>query len=115
MGKAKNLIKPKKEPTYNLTAAQIKQIKEDAVNKAVAELQYKTFVYMLGLPLIVMHDKFGKLMKKEGRLETFIDEVLNQYEAVEKGYVSLDDLHEILLDEAGIQVEVENKRESRLI
>jgi len=56
---------------------------------------------MLGLPLMVLHDKwgFGKV-----RGERFIEQVLDLYDSFEKGYLSLDDIHNCLWEEGGIKL-----------
>jgi len=56
---------------------------------------------MLGLPLMVLHDKwgFGKV-----RGERFIEQVLDLYDSFEKGYLSLDDIHKCLWEEGGIKL-----------
>lgn len=56
---------------------------------------------MLGLPLMVLHDKwgFGKV-----RGERFIEQVLDLYNSFEKGYLSLDDIHNCLWEEGGIKL-----------
>ena len=47
--------------TYTLNDSQIKQIKDDAVKEAIDT----AFIYMLGLPVMIIHDKYPQLMKKE--------------------------------------------------
>lgn len=56
---------------------------------------------MLGLPLMVLHDKwgFGKV-----RGERFIEQVLDLYDSFEKGYLSLEDIHYCLWEEGGIKL-----------
>ena len=46
--------------TYTLNDSQIKQIKADAVKEAIDT----AFIYMLGLPVMIIHDKYPQLMKK---------------------------------------------------
>ena len=86
-----------KQATYNMT--------DDALNAIRAEEQKKAaetaFVCMLALPTIVIRDKFGEIMPKKGREETFV----NQYELFNQGYFTLDDLKECLLQETGIKFE----------
>lgn len=86
-----------KEPTINVKASDITSIKEDAAKKAAD----KAFFLMLGLPLMVLHDKwgFGKV-----RGERFIEQVLDLYDSFEKGYLSLDDIHNCLWEEGGIKL-----------
>lgn len=86
-----------KEPVINIKASDIENIKQDAAKKAAD----KAFFLMLGLPLMVLHDKwgFGKV-----RGERFIEQVLDLYDSFEKGYLSLDDIHDCLLEEGGIKL-----------
>ena len=46
--------------TYTLNDLQIKQIKDDAVKEAIDT----AFILMLGLPVMIIHDKYPQLMKK---------------------------------------------------
>ena len=50
---------------------------------------------------MVLHDKwgFGKV-----RGERFIEQVLDLYDSFEKGYLSLDDIHNCLWEEGGIKL-----------
>ncbi len=86
-----------KEPVINVKASDIINIKQEATKKAAD----KAFFLMLGLPLMVLHDKwgFGKV-----RGERFIEQVLDLYDSFEKGYLSLDDIHNCLWEEGGIKL-----------
>lgn len=88
-----------REPVYNLTYSQIQQMKKDATTEAVNT----AFILMMGLPIMVVHDKFGKIMKKEGREEIFAELLMEQYDSFEKGFFTLDDVKQVLLDECGLQ------------
>lgn len=48
-------IPVKKEPVVNIKAADVQKIKQDASKEAAD----KAFLLMLGLPVMVLHDKFG--------------------------------------------------------
>ena len=94
-----------KEPVINIKVSEIEAMKQDAVKKAVD----KAFFLMLAIPTMVIHDKFGKLMKRQGedgssREARFTDEVLELYDTFQKGYVSIPELHQCLLEEVGIDV-----------
>lgn len=101
MGKRAELRreKHKKETTYTLTASQIQAIKDEATAKAVRT----AFILMLGLPTMVIHDYFGKLMRKEKREETFVDLILDQYDGFERGYFTLEDVQTVLYEEANVK------------
>ena len=88
----------KKTPTYNFTLEQIEAIKQKTVKESVLTLIELT----LGLPVIVMHDKHGW---RKGRLEPFIDEILKLYDSYENGYLTLEDIREVLWEEAGVRIQ----------
>ena len=96
----------RKEPTYNLNESQILKIKQDAASKG-CDL---AFGLMLAIPVMVIHDKYPKLMRKEGREETFANLCLELYDHYDKGYVSLDDLAQCLYEETGMSLEETRKK-----
>ena len=91
-------IPVKKEPVVN--------IKADASKEAAD----KAFLLMLGLPVMVLHDKFGF-----GPVwcERFTDAVLELYDSFEKGYVSLEDIHLTLKEETGITIVSDGRLKDR--
>lgn len=78
-----------------------KQATKDAVNRA--------FFLMLAIPTMIIHDKFGKLMKRKNREATFVDLCVDLYDSFDKGYVTLDELAQVLKDEAGVEVKNESR------
>ena len=87
----------RKTPVYTLTSDQIEQIKVKATNDAV--------VYLLAVPVMVIHDHFGKLMKKEGREERFANMILETLDCVLKDFVTIEDLKKLLYEETGMKFE----------
>lgn len=87
----------KKEPVVNIKYSDVQQMKDEATKKA-ADI---AFLLMLGLPVLVLRDKwgFGKV-----RLERFIDQVIEMYEAFDEGYLTLDDIHQAIEEETGIKI-----------
>ena len=65
-----------------------------------------------GMAALIIHDKFGMLMKKEvegkSRKERFIDEWEKQYKLFEAGRMTLEDIQEVLRDECGITMKRED-------
>ena len=100
----------KKEVTRTMTLGQIRQMKQEMTELVADELLMKVF----GIATLVIHDKFGALMKKEvdgkSREERFVDECERQYELFEKGRLTLEDIQETLKEECGITMERKNKR-----
>lgn len=93
-----------KVATYNMNPSQIKNMKEDATKKAVDT----AFTLMLAIPVMVMHDKYPQLMRKEadgkGREERFAEMILDLYDSYDKGYVTLEDLATCLYEETGMRI-----------
>ena len=100
-GKAKP-EKKGKTPTYNFTLEQINAMmakaKEDAVKEAVGAL----IELMLGLPIMILHDKHGWGKTRNSRL---VDDVMNLYDSYEKGYLTLEDVREVLWEEAETRIQ----------
>lgn len=78
-----------------LTKAMIQQAKRSATNQATDNVVR----LMLALPVYVLHDKwgFGKV-----RCERFVEQMLELYDAYQQDYVTMDDLLQVLADEAGV-------------
>jgi len=91
----------RKDPMISIKQSDIDRMKEEATEKGCK----LAFNLMLALPAMVIHDKFGSLMKKDGRLERFVDMCMEEYKCYEEGYVTLEDMAKILKDEAGINLE----------
>lgn len=91
--------------TLNMNISQIIDVKKKATEEALD----LAFVLMLALPGMVIHDSFGKLMKKETRMETFVDLVLEQYECFRDGHIALEDLQTLLSVEAKWDVLIEKR------
>jgi hypothetical protein len=94
-----------KEPVLNMKVSDIQQIKTQATNTAADT----AFFLMLAIPVMVIHDKYPQLMRREvdgkQRAERFADLCLDLYDSFNKGYVTLDDLSQCLWEEAGIKLE----------
>ena len=100
--KAKNGAKVQKEPVINIKVSDIEKIKAEVYKKAIGDV----FTMMLGLPVMVLHDKFGF---GKVRCERFTDHVIDLYDSFEKDYIALDEVHEVLKREAGITISPEGK------
>lgn len=83
-----------------LTRAMIQQAKRTAANQATDQVAK----LMLALPVYVLHDKwgFGKT-----RCERFADDLLKLYDAYQQDYVTIEDLLQVLEDEAGMKISKE--------
>lgn len=92
-----------KAKTYVLNSDQIKQLKDEAVQEATST----TFTLMVGLPVMILHDKYSLLTKKEVdgkcREERFADMILELYDSFDKGFLTLDDIKNTLEEETGMK------------
>lgn len=88
----------KKEAVYHIKRSDLNYAKQEAAGKAIDT----AFKLMLGIPLMVLHDKYGWGGKK--RLPEFMDHVLELYDSFNHGYLTLDDIDNCLQKEAGIRI-----------
>lgn len=96
--------KPRKKgktPTYNFTLEQIQEMTKRATDRASHEAIKALIELTLGLPVMVMRDKHKWGKKRAGQLVDDIMELYNEYEA---GDFTLEDVREILWEEAGIRI-----------
>ena len=85
--------------TAIITQAYLDKLKKEATDEAVR----RAFSLMLGLPVMVLRDKFGF---GKVRAERFVDAVLDLYDAFDESYISLEDIHKVLKDELGITIDM---------
>lgn len=95
--------KKEKTATYNMTMEQIEGIKRAAVAEAVNE----ALVLLFGLPVMVLRDKHGF---DDAETDKFIDGVTDLYDSYKEGYITLKDVEQALLEEAGVSFEKELRR-----
>lgn len=103
---AKAGLPVRKEPVVNIKASDVRRIKQDASKEATD----MAFLLMLGLPVMVLHDKFGF---GPVRCERFAEAALELYDSFEKGFVTLEDIHRTLKEETGITVVSEGRLRER--
>ena len=94
-----------KEPVMNINRNDLMRIKKSATNAALDV----AFELMLGIPVMVIHDKFDQLSNAESngksREERFVEMCLDLYDSFDRGYLSLDDIRECLWAESGVKIE----------
>lgn len=110
--KTNHFFLPMKVPTKTFQEKKLRTVKGRAVLYTPPELveirqKYISALmpYAPSVPAMVIHDKFGSLMKKEGRVEKFVDLCMEEYKCYEEGYVRLDEMAKILKEEAGVEIE----------
>lgn len=89
-----------KAATLNINSDAVETMKQ----KATRDGAKIAFFLMLAIPTMVIHDKFGQLMKKDNREKTFVDLCMDTYQCYEKGYVTIEELRQLLKEEAGIEM-----------
>lgn len=97
--------KAKAGRTLQINAQQLKTIKEQATEEAVT----LAFELMLAIPVMILHDYYPKLMRKEvdgkNREERFVALCMDLYDTFQQGYVTLEELRQCLYEEGGIKIE----------
>lgn len=91
----------RKDPMVSIKQSDIDRMKEEATGKGCK----LAFNLMLEIPAMVIHDHYGELMKKDGRVSRFVDLCMEQYKCYEEGYITLEELAKCLKDEAGVEVD----------
>lgn len=81
-----------------LTKAMMLQAKRSAANQATDQV----IKLMLALPVYVLHNDWGF---GQVRCERFMTQVLELYDAYQRDYVTMDDLLQVLADEAGVTID----------
>lgn len=93
-----------KPKTITITADYLEQLKKEISLDATET----AFEYMMCIPLIILHDHYGRLNKKEVdgmcREERFFELCLDQFESFSQKYVSLQDMAEAVKTETGFDV-----------
>ena len=92
-----------KESVFTMKKSDIDKVKEDATHQSI-EVAFKL---MLGIPVKVLSENFGKITKLnvdgKSREERFTDLCLKIWDDFNADKVSLTDLQDILTDKCGIQ------------
>lgn len=92
-------IGAEKDPTVFVKASEIKRREDEARDEGIT----LGFELMLAMPIMVLRDKHS--FTKE-QAESFVDEVLEVYRALNADYVTLEDLRATLWEEAGIEIKI---------
>lgn len=93
------------KPEYlkDLCSQAVKQKAAKLATHAKNEAVSRLFEELIAIPVMVIHDHFGELMKKDGREERFAEMCLELYDTVEKGFVTPAELRQCLFEEAGVR------------
>lgn len=87
-----------------MTIGQMQQMKDELTTEVEDELLMK----VVGISVLIIHDKFGSLMKREvdgqGREQRFVDEFQKMFRALSEERLTLDDIKDTLQEECGIKM-----------
>lgn len=98
--------KAKKQGLTPMDLLRMKTIAKQEAAKMEHLAKEKAFLYMLAIPLnVLFNDYWPKSAKKKA--PKFIEEVTKLFEAVQDGYVTDEQLAELLDDLAGVKIEAE--------
>lgn len=94
-----------KNKIYHKAKAKQVYMTQSQVTRALIqkEITEKSMIMLLGIPLIVLRDKYSFGKK---RLELFTEEVLKQVKCVENNVVTLEELHEVIKKETGMEIKI---------
>ena len=95
------MVKP--EYLKDLCAQAVQQEAAKLATHAKNEAVSRLFEELIAIPVMVIHDHFGELIKKDGREERFAEMCLELYDTVEKGFVTPQELRQCLFEEAGVR------------
>lgn len=93
----------KKTPTYVMTYEQIEAIKRKAFEDGVKSAIDRASKWSMYAPMMVLRDFFGFGGQ---RLKRFYLALIDMYDSIDKNYLDLEDIRNILREEAGIDLEV---------
>lgn len=89
------------EVVYNIKASDLHAIREATEKAALEKAADLAIPLMLGLPIMVLRDKYGFGKK---RCQEFADFVLELYDSFDKGYIELEDCINTLKEEVELEI-----------
>lgn len=93
-----------KQKIIHITPEYLEQMKKEISLDATET----AFEYMMCIPLIILHDHYGRLNRKEVdgmcREERFFELCLDQFDSFSKKFVSLQDMAEAIKEETGFDI-----------
>lgn len=105
----KTQIRMKKARKAGISPIELAHMKEIARKQAEAmeqEVEEKSFLYMLSIPLIILFEDYWQKSAKK-RAPKFIEDVQSLFESVQMGIVTEQQLADSLYELAGVKIEAE--------
>lgn len=81
-------------------------VRKSDIDKIKKQATQEVFELLLAVPVSVLFDKFGFTPEQ---LEDFAERVLYLFDSYQQGYIKIEDLQEILWQEAGIKFKNEKE------
>lgn len=117
--RAEKAEKKRKTATYNFTEAQLDDIIQEKIGKAIDEMKQEAteeavntaFALLLTIPMEVLMDFYWKKTYAK-RIPEFTNHILKYYEMWENGELDMDEMREDLWKYAGIRLEAEKETDN---
>ena len=94
--------KRKKEPVYMWTERQVREMAEaKSRQKAIDD----AFLLMVGIPVKVMHDKYGWRLRK--RLPELAEAIIDEYQRFSDGEMTAEQYRDFVFENCGMKFEME--------
>lgn len=97
----KNKKNKEKKPTYTVTFEQIQNYIKQGYDKGRKDSIERASQLSMAVPVMVLRDEFGFGKK---RLDKFIDAYMELYDAIDEGYLNLDDIIKTVNEETSVEI-----------
>lgn len=99
--KKKNKKNKTPTPTYTVTYEEIQKYIRQGYEKGYQDAIEKASQYSMAVPVMALRDEFGFGKK---RLDKFLESYMKLYDAIEEGYLNLDDIIETVNEETSVEI-----------
>lgn len=96
----------KKVPTYNVTYKDIENYIMKGYKKGRKDSIEKASQLSMAVPIIVLRDEFGF---GEKRIDKFIAAYIKLYEAIDEGWLDINDIIKTINEETGVKIVERNR------
>ncbi len=93
----------KKTPTYNVTFDDIQGYIKKGYDNAIKDAAK----YSIAIPMMVLRDEFGFGQK---RLLDFYNAFIDLYDSVDKNYITINEVIDVIKEETGVEIIERNRR-----
>ncbi|WP_288961787.1 hypothetical protein [uncultured Peptoniphilus sp.] len=93
--------KKTKTPTYTVTYDEIQNYIKHGYEKGKQDSIERATQLSMAVPIMVLRDEFGFGKK---RIEKFVDAYMELYNAIDEGYLNLDDIIKTVNEETNVEI-----------